>query len=74
LQQAPQERAEETEAVAQMARQLVDGANQSEPNQSLLHITGKGLKEAAQALAGAIPTVLSIATQIVSVIVKVTGP
>ena len=43
------------------------------PNTGVNSITGEGLKQAAQNLADVMPTVLTIATQIVATITRLTG-
>jgi hypothetical protein len=73
LQKAPEESQEQAEAVALTAKSLVDAANVEKPNKSLLQISGEGLKQAAQNLAGVMPVVVQIATQIVLAVTKLTG-
>lgn len=73
LQQAPEDKAEEAEAVAQMAETLVETANSEKPNKMMLQITGEGLKKAAENIAAVMPTVLGIATQIVTAIMGLAG-
>ncbi len=70
LQQAPLSRAEEAQAVADLAETLFNQAIKDKPNKSLVQITGEGLKQAAQNLAGAAPAVLDIAIQIVGTVGK----
>ncbi len=73
LQQLPEGRAEDAEAVAQMAGDLVEKASQPTPNKTMLNITGKGLMEAANAVAEVAPKTLAAATDIVATIGKITG-
>lgn len=73
LQQTPAEHAEDAEAVAETAKDLVEKASQAKPNKSLIKITGETLKQAAQNLAVVMPPVLVIATQIVDTVLKLTG-
>lgn len=68
----PVEKKEQVEAVAATARALVEQAKEAKPNRTLLQITGEGLKQAAQNVADVLPTVLSIATQIVLAVGKMT--
>ncbi len=68
LQQVPADKAEDAEAVAQSAQLLVEKATEEEPNKTMIQITGEGLKKAAQNLADVMPTVLTIATQIVAAV------
>jgi len=73
LQQAPPEKTEEAEAVAQSAESLVKTAAEDKPNKTMVRITAEGFKQAAQSVADVLPTVLSIATQIASAVTKLTG-
>jgi hypothetical protein len=68
LQQVPPEKAEDAEAVAEMTKSLIDTASAEKPNKTMIQITGEGLKQAAKNIAGVMPTVLSIATQIVTTV------
>ena len=67
------ERQEQAEAVAQTAKALVDHAKSEKPNKAMVKITGDGLKQAAQNLADVFPTIVTIAAQIVSVVIKMHG-
>ncbi|MCP4358627.1 MAG: hypothetical protein GY796_11470 [Chloroflexi bacterium] len=67
LQKAPEDRAEEAEAVAEMAKTLVETASAEKPNKTMLQISGEGLKQAAKNIADIMPTVLGIATKIAAV-------
>ena len=70
LQKIPVEKQEQAQAVAETAKVLVDTAKAEKPNQTMLQITGEGLKQAAQNLAEVMPTVVTIAGQIVMAISK----
>lgn len=70
LQKVPAEKQEEAEAVAQTAKALIDAAKAEKPNQTLLQITGDGLKKAAQELVKATPVVFHVASQIVMNVMK----
>lgn len=70
LEKVPEPRLQEAEAVALTAKDLVDQATSARPNQTLLQIKGEGLKRAAETLADILPTVLSIATRIVTDVMK----
>jgi hypothetical protein len=74
LQTVPAEKQEEAEAVAQTAKALIDAAKAEKPNQTLLQITGEGLKKAAQELVKATPVVLHVASQIVMSVMKLVEP
>jgi thioredoxin-like negative regulator of GroEL len=73
LQKAPEENQEQAEAVAVTAKTLVDAAKVENPNKALVQISGEGLKQAAQNLAGVMPVVVQIATQIVMAVTKLAG-
>jgi hypothetical protein len=73
LQKAPAEKEEDAIAVAKTAEALVEQAKSDKPNKTLLNISGEGLKAAAQNLAEVMPTVVSIATQIVLAVGRLTA-
>jgi hypothetical protein len=73
LQKVPAENQEQAQAVAETAKVLVDTAKAETPNKTMLQISGDGLKQAAQNLAGVMPAVVSIASQIVMTVAKLTG-
>jgi hypothetical protein len=72
LESAPAESQEEAQAVAESAKMLVETAKADKPNKTMIQITGEGLKRAAQNLADVTPAVVSIATQIVMAVMKIT--
>jgi hypothetical protein len=51
---------------------LVEQAKSEKPNKTMLQITGDGLKQAAQNLAEVMPAVVTIASQIVMSIARIT--
>jgi len=61
---------EDAEAVAETLKALVDSAKAEKPNKTMLKITADGLKKAAKNLARVMPTVLPIATQIATTVMK----
>jgi methyl-accepting chemotaxis protein len=73
LQAVPPENCEDAESVAQMAKMLVETASAERPNESSIKITSEGLKQAAQNLTDAMPTVVTIASQIVLAVFRLTG-
>ncbi len=73
LQAVPEEKKEDAVAVAQTAEALVEQAKAEKPNKTLLNITGEGLKQAAQNLVEVMPAVVTIASQIVMTIGRLTG-
>lgn len=64
LQQVPEERVDDAEAVAEMARRLVENAGKEKPNKSLVKINMDGLKKAAEQVGSIIPNVLITAQAI----------
>jgi hypothetical protein len=68
LQLLPPEQAEAAEAVAQAAHLLVNEATDASPNQTILQISGEGLKQAARSLADLAPAVVSLAEQLVQIV------
>ena len=66
LEKAPKENADETEAVAEMAKSLIENATKERPNKKLIEISAEGLKKAANDLAKIIPPVLLISEKIIS--------
>jgi hypothetical protein len=73
LQNIPAGSQEDAEAVAETAKALVDAASAENPNKTILQISGEGLKQAAQNLAAVMPSVVTIASQIVLTVAKLTG-
>jgi soluble cytochrome b562 len=73
LQNVPAGKQEQAQAVAETAKVLVDSARAEKPNQTMLQISGAGLKQAAQNLADVMPAVVGIAGQIVLAVAKLTG-
>jgi hypothetical protein len=73
LQGAPPAQAEEAEAVAEFAQELVETATEEAPNRVRLRISAEGLKAAADNLAAVVPPVLAIATQIANTILRLAG-
>jgi hypothetical protein len=51
LGQVPPESAEEAEAVAEMAKALIESVSKEKPNKTMVEITGEGLKKAAKNIA-----------------------
>jgi methyl-accepting chemotaxis protein len=70
LQKIPAEKQEQAQAVAETAKALVETAKAEKPNKTMLQITGEGLKQAAKNLAEVMPTVVTIAGQIVMAVSK----
>ncbi|MCB0197068.1 MAG: hypothetical protein KDJ65_34285 [Anaerolineae bacterium] len=74
LQSVPSEKAEEAEAVAETAQTLIETATKDKPNKAMIKITAEGLKQAARNIADIMPPVLTIATEITSVIYRLIPP
>lgn len=70
LQEAPLEKAEEVRAVAASTEQLVDSATEEKPDRATVQITAEGLKTAAEKIGSVLPAVLTIATKIVAIVIK----
>jgi hypothetical protein len=68
LQTAPPHRSEQAEAVAEMAKALIDAATGDRPNRAMVRISGQGLEQAAADLADGQADVPVLATQIVATV------
>jgi chromosome segregation ATPase len=66
LEQVPEDRAKDAEKVSRRVEALAREVDSEKPDREMVEITGESLKRAAQNLADVLPTVLTIATQIVS--------
>jgi hypothetical protein len=73
LGQVPDENKEEAEAVLECARSLIEEATKAKPDKTRIMISGDRLLTAAKNIATIMPAVLSIATQIVETITKLSG-
>lgn len=73
LEQIPASLKEQAEAVASATKMLVDTANAEKPNKTMIEITGDGLKKAAMNLAGVAPTILTIAGEVITGVLRVKG-
>ncbi len=73
LEKVPAEKQEEAETVAELTQELVGEAGQAKPKKRKLQITGEGLKQAAQDLAGVAPLVGTIAVEIVKKILTLSS-
>ena len=73
LQKVPDEKQEEAQAVAETAKVLVESAKAEKPNKTMVKITGEGLKQAAQHLAGVMPVAVKIAGQIAATVERLIG-
>jgi len=73
LEKTPEGNQEHAQAVAETAKALVETIKAEKPNKTMLQITGEGLKQAAQNLAEVMPVVVTIASQIVMTVAKLTS-
>jgi hypothetical protein len=73
LKNTPAEKADDAEAVANAAKELIDDISKDKPNKTTVQIKLSGLKAAAENIAKVLPSVLPIATQIVTFISKSFG-
>jgi hypothetical protein len=68
LQTAPPDRSEQAEAVAEMAKALIDSATGDRPNKTMVRIAGESLDQAAADLAHMMADISVLATQIVTTV------
>jgi hypothetical protein len=68
LEQVPEEKKADAEAVATLTEDLVSKADVPAPNKPLVRITAEGMKEAAGALAGVVPAAVTIVNDITELI------
>jgi hypothetical protein len=68
LQDIPAENGEDAEAVAEMAKVLIEKATKEKPNKPLVKISADGLKKAAENIAAITPKVLLVANAIIAFI------
>ena len=73
LQKVPDENQEDAQAVAETAKVLVESAKAEKPNKTMVKISGEGLKQAAQHLAGVMPVAVKIAGQIAATVERLIG-
>jgi ElaB/YqjD/DUF883 family membrane-anchored ribosome-binding protein len=67
------DKAEQAEDLAAQAKEMVDEAAKAQPNKSRLQRVGEGLKKTADFLKDTVPSTVTIAGQIVSLIGKIHG-
>lgn len=67
LKQQPADKAKQVQAVQKIANQITEEVAEDEPNSTMLQITGKGLKEAAQNLLGVAPIVAKIVQKLLMI-------
>jgi len=67
------DKAEQAEALATQAKGIVDEAAKPQPNKTVLQLFGQGLKTTAEFLKDTVPSVVTIAGQIASLIGKIHG-
>jgi ubiquitin-protein ligase len=69
LQKAPKDKAQDAEAVAEYAKELVEEVSKETPKKIKISISKEGLLKAAENIASVLPMVLQIAKQIINHIV-----
>lgn len=67
----PEEYADDAEAVAEMAKSLVENAAKEKPNRRINEVTAEGLKKAAENISKITPLVLTTVLEIISFIQKI---
>ena len=73
LAQVPKAHEVDAEAVAELTQEVLDKIKEEKPNRRTIEIKTESLRKAAETLADIAPTVLTIATQIVSHVIKTVG-
>ncbi len=73
LEQTPPDKTAEAETLAKRTDKLVKELEEPQPDREMVETMGNSLKKAAENLAGALPVVLPIATQIVAYVLKLVG-
>jgi ElaB/YqjD/DUF883 family membrane-anchored ribosome-binding protein len=73
LEKAPADKSDEAQALSAQAAQLVETAAKDNPNRTMLHILGKGIKDTAEFLKDAVPGAVTVAEKIVSLVVALHG-
>lgn len=73
LEKTPPDKTSEAETVVKRTEKLVKELEEDKPDQEMVETMGQSLKRAAENLAGALPAVLPIATQIVAYVLKLAG-
>ncbi len=64
----PPEKRDEAAAVAAYTERLIEDAGAEKPNKPMLQITAKGMKEAAQAVAGVVPGAVKVVESIADLV------
>ena len=73
METVPAECVDDATKVAKRVEALVDEVKENKPDEEEIKTRGESLKKAAENLAGIVPIVLNIVTQIVSYIPKLLG-
>jgi hypothetical protein len=68
LEQVPEEKKADAEAVATLTEDLIQKADAPKPNKTLIRITADGMKEAAGALAAVVPAAVKIVNDITGLV------
>jgi hypothetical protein len=73
LNTAPANKADEAEALAAQAAQLVEAAGKDHPNRTMLQVISGGLKQTAELLKDAVPAAVKLTGQILDVVARLHG-
>lgn len=73
LQKVSSKNSAEAKAIAEATKLLIETIKKEKPNKSMVQVGAEGLMQAAKNLATVMPTVLTIATQIVTTIMEIVG-
>lgn len=73
LQKTPSEKKDEADALAKIAKTLIEEGTEVQPNKTMVQITADGLKKAAENIASVMPSVLTIASSIIRTVFSSAG-
>lgn len=73
LQKVALEKKDDADALAKLAKDLIEASTKTQPNKSIIQITAEGLKKAAENIANVMPTVATIASSITKIVFQITG-
>ena len=70
LKEAPAEKKDDAEAVADFANDLIEQAGAEKPNKRKLEITAKGMTEAAEGIASVVPKAITVVEAIAGMVMR----
>ena len=73
LERVPPAQTADAEAVAETAKGLVEQATKEKPNKTLVQLSAEGLKTTAAYLAGVLPDITKVATEIARLAIALVG-